>query len=317
MSLPKRRVGAVVLTYNSTDDLPDCFESLIRQLGVDLRVIVVDNASRPEERARMEEIFHSFFPDGEVMNTDTAPTTESRAVFLGNTLNVGYSAGNNIGARFAVARDCESVLIINPDVRIEDPQYIISLADLIAKDGKTAVACSDVSNLAGQHENPKIEPRFVEELLWPLKMIFGQFLPKTDAKFTPLAIPFQVEKVTGACFLIRSDFLRLIDFFDESVFLYCEESILCAQVRQAGWHMLMDPSRYALHSHRSEAKGDPLPRFQLWAESRARYHAQYSGYGMMKRAMLAGSRCVMLGLVTLKSALKKRRAVQIRSQESR
>ena len=43
MTRAQSRVGAVVLTYNSADDLPDCLAGLRAQRGVDLQVIVVDN----------------------------------------------------------------------------------------------------------------------------------------------------------------------------------------------------------------------------------------------------------------------------------
>ena len=314
MTRAQSRVGAVVLTYNSADDLPDCLAGLRAQRGVDLRVIVVDNASKLDERARMKAIFHEVLPEGLILAAKPASYPDASAVFLCNDVNAGYSAGNNIGARFAAESGCEAVLIVNPDVRIEDPDYLANLFDLITADAKTAVACSTVTNLFGKHENPMIEPGFVEELLWPVKMVFGRLLPRQRAVTTLPARALKVEKVTGACFLIRMDFLRVIRFFDESVFLYCEESILYAQVRATGWKMLMNPGRHALHAHRTTAKGDQLTRYQNWARSRTQFHAAYGGYGVLGQALLAGSRSLVLGLVRMRTLLKRvlSRAAQMR-----
>lgn len=300
------RIGAVVLTYNSTEDLPECLVGLLAQTGVDLRVIVVDNASRPEARARMEVDFLSALPGGRVIDASEEQPEDLvglSGVFLRNPANGGYSAGNNVGARLAAAIGCEAVLIVNPDVRVSDPGFVAALGGLIMADPKTAVACSSVRSLSGAQENPMTEPGFLEEMLWPVTMLTaGLFGRRRPAPALP-AEPFRVAKVSGACFLIRTEFLRQIGFFDETVFLYCEESILSAQVRAARSHMIMDPHRSAIHAHRTGAKGDPLPRFRIWAESRKRFHTAYSDYGALRQALLTGSRRLMLGLIWARSFL--------------
>ena len=300
MSNTPLRIGAIVLTYNSTEDLPDCLSGLIAQQGVDLRVIVVDNASRPVARAQMEADFQTAFPEGRVL-TATEDCPESldtmRAIFLRNETNAGYSAGNNIGARLAAKMGCDAVLVVNPDVRIKDPDYIRILATLITADPKTAVACSAMRNLSGAQENPMTEPSFVEELLWPVAMIAAGLLRRRKPAKPLPKTPCQVEKVSGACFMIRTDFLQRINFFDESVFLYCEEAILMAQVRMAGWHMVMDPCIEALHAHRTSAKGDALPRFKAWSKSRSRFHKVHGGSGAIKQTLLAGSRMMTLQMI--------------------
>ena len=116
----QQRIGAVVLTYNSSEDLLNCLIGLRAQQGVNLQIIVVDNASKPDERSRLKAIFLEVLPMGIILPTNGTMDVDASAVFLCNDINSGYSAGNNIGARFAVASGCEAVLIINPDARIED-----------------------------------------------------------------------------------------------------------------------------------------------------------------------------------------------------
>lgn len=296
--LPK--VGAVVLTYNSSDDLTECLSGLITQKGVDLKLIVVDNASRPNERAQMEADFLAAVPEGCVLTTaEASPDRVSRltAVFIRNEANAGYSAGNNIGARVAAAIGCNAVLIINPDVRIGDLDYVATLTKMMLSEPRTAVACSAIRNLSGAQENPMTEPSFVEELLWPVKMIASRLRRRRQAAPSLPNTRFQVDKVSGACFLIRSDFLMQVGFFDETVFLYCEESILMAQVRATGWHMMMDPEIEALHAHRSHAKGNAITRFQAWSDSRGRFHRTYGAHSELRQSLLAASRATILWIV--------------------
>lgn len=310
MSAAILRVGAIVLTHNSSEDLPDCIAGLILQKGVDLRVIVVDNASQPDERARMEANFCYALPDGRVLpaaNTLPEDLATLPAMFLRNEVNGGYSAGNNIGARLAVAIGCDAVLIINPDVRISEPSYVATLCEEVLAGAKTAVACSMLRNLSGEQENPMTEPSFVQELLWPVKMIaVGLF----RSRKTVLPLPdsrCRVDKVSGACFMIRTDFLLQVGFFDETVFLYCEESILMAQVRMAGRHMVMIPNIEALHAHRSDVKGDPLRRFQVWTKSRSQFHKFYGVYNIFGQTLLAVSRRMTLELIRGRGVLKQLR----------
>lgn len=295
----------MILTYNSSEDLAGCLVGLRMQRGVDLRLIVVDNASKPDQLAQLEAIFHEILPEGRIFTASAAAACDTSAVFLRNDVNSGYSAGNNIGARFASDIGCEAVLIINPDVRINEPDFLAGLVDLITAHTDAAVACSAITNLSGAHENPMIEPNFVEEVLLPAKMLFGRFLPSRRVGEILPSTPLLVEKVCGACFLIRTDFLHQIGFLDESVFLYCEESILSAQVRAAGLKMMMAPRLHALHAHRTNTKGGQLVRFQNWAKSRSRFHAVYGSYGALGQALLAGSRSLTLGLVWMRELTKR------------
>lgn len=300
MTIHLPHVGAVILTYNSSEDLSECLAGLIAQKDVALKLIVVDNASRPDERSQMEADFLAAQPEGGILSVAEANSelaSRLPAVFIRNEVNAGYSAGNNIGARLAAAIACDAVLIVNPDVRISDPEYVATLAKMIFSEPSTALGCSAIRNISGAQENPMTEPSFVEEMLWPVKMIISGLSRSQQA---PPSLPqkrLKVDKVSGACFMIRTDFLKQIGFFDELVFLYCEESILRSQVRAAGCDMIMDPEIEALHAHQSSTKGDPLLRFRTWSNSRRRFHSAHSGYGVLRQTMLTASRAITLGLV--------------------
>lgn len=293
------KIGAVCLTYNSADDLADCLDGLFAQEGVDLHVIVVDNASSPNNRARMEEIFAARAPDGEVLDAaDATPDTvgETRALFLRNGANAGYSAGNNIGARMAVALGCSAVLIVNPDVRIEDPGVAAGLAAAQSSSPDIAVVAPAVVDLAGVDENPSTELSFVDEVLAPLRMVLSS-LKIWPQRGTAPVTGDAVERISGAFFLVRAEFLEEIGFFDESVFLYCEESILAAQVRDRTQRIVYRPDLRVLHAHDTTRKGDPVRRYQAWALSRAYYHRTYTRYGLLRRAALRGARALTLAVV--------------------
>lgn len=300
MSIVESHIAAVVLTHNSSDDLANVLISLKNQRGIDLQIVVVDNASSQQEREGMKKIFNNIFPDGIVQNSKTIKTSNTSPVFIFHDKNNGYTSGNNIGARFAVQSGCESVLIINPDVEIQNPKYIFNLNKLIKLNTQTVVACSCIINLEGSHENPMIELSFFEELFLPIRFFLGRFFKLKNHHIDFPNSEFNVKKVSGSCFLIAADFLKLIGFFDESTFLYCEEAILSVQVQQAGFKMVMDPKLRAFHNHKKDKKQDPSERFKLWAKSRGKFHKFYGPYGLMRRTLLLFSRSFLLTLIWIR-----------------
>src|ERR687898_358509 len=94
MSTVAAEVSAVIVTHNSARYLPSCLASL-RQQRQRLRVIVVDNASRPEERPQ-------FFP------------LDDSEIIL-NSWNRGFAPAVNQGLTHV---QTPYVLVLNPDVRL-------------------------------------------------------------------------------------------------------------------------------------------------------------------------------------------------------
>lgn len=307
------RVASVVLNYNSDADLQVSVPQLCAQQGIHHAVIIVDNASTPECVQRTQDWLREEYPDaiiGTVAEVEAwvqshprLAQENGRVYLMLNHENRGYSAGNNIGIRLGIALDSEAVLIVNPDVRISENLYIASLAARLFSDPECVLAASAMHNLSGVNENPMREPGFIEELFWPIWMILTRFgfHPPSRRKQPGL----RVEKISGSCLLARSSFLTQIGLLDEGVFLYCEEAILAAQVRESGKRIHYAPDLEAVHAHVGAAKGDPVKRFLAWARSRSYYHRRYTGYGPIRRALLQASQASILGLIYLKQLFQR------------
>lgn len=85
--------------------------------------------------------------------------------------------------------------------------------------------------------------------------------------------------------MIRLSFLKKINFFDENVFLYCEEAILSKQVEHADMKMFYTAESLAIHNHQSSAKGNPTSRFRIWRDSRIYFIKNYSKDSMFGKTM--------------------------------
>lgn len=286
------RIGAIVLTHNSVSDLPACLDGVLFQRDVDVRVIVVDNASTPENRAAMEAVFLERAPDGCIVDTASANPAlveRNRAIFVRSSRNAGYSAGNNIGARLAVAAGCEAVLIVNPDIRIDDPVYLAMLWGEMGPIADCMVGASRVVGIDGRDHHPLRENTYWEELFWMRQYGPQRFRPRPWVLPPAGTLPIEADKVHGSCLMIRSSFLKAVGFLDEAVFLYCEESILAAQVRAAGGRLMVFPRVQALHAHIASTKGNPSRRMLQFIKSRLYYLKAYSGYGPARLMTLRAS----------------------------
>ena len=302
------RIASVVLNYKGLSDLEVLVPQLRFQTGVSHDIVIVDNASGASEVRQLVEWAAIFDPNAVVgapagvlerlSREADIPAMDGRLLVLLNPDNCGYSSGNNVGIRMAKHLGAEVVLIANPDMRIEDPLYLEGLARTLLADEDNLVAASRILGLQGEDQNPLVEPRFWEELAWPLTTL----LRRRVSYVLPVAgkEPVVVAKVSGCCMMLRMSFLQEIGYLDEGVFLYCEEAILSAQIRRKGMNIVYSPGIEAVHAHDTSLKGDPVSRFLAWSRSRRYYHRNYNGYGMWRRALLVLSRHVTILLVVLR-----------------
>mgnify|MGYP002626761376 CR=1 FL=1 len=277
------KVAIVILNYNSFADCRKCIGFLKRQQEIEQEIIVVDNCSKEED-----------------CNAVGLLCKQQRCTFIANHENRGYSAGNNIGLRYAASKGYEYVLIANPDMEFPQKDYIGKMIRKMKEDESIAICGSDIVTPSGTHQNPMREASYSEELLWPITVLKNRknsywFLG--DYKKTGYCM-----KVSGCCFLIRISFLKKIGFLDESTFLYSEEPILAKQVEHAGMHIYYMSEAQAVHHHIKSEKGNSKNRMRLLYRSRSYYLSHYSGYSPFKLLLLSFSRRVqyILGQLIIK-----------------
>ncbi len=252
------KVAVIILNYNSSADCRKCVSFLKRQEGVELELVLVDNCS----------------PDADQVE---ALCREQGCTFIASPENRGYNAGNNIGLRYAAAQGYEYALIANPDMEFPQTDYVKKLVEAMEKDEAIVVTGSDIVGLDGIHQNPMLRDGDWHGSFGWLTGWFKR--KKTDAydfinRYTE---SHYCSKVSGCCFLVRMDFVWSIGFFDEQVFLYCEEAILSRQVERAGKQMYYLADAQAVHAHVKNDKGDPVRRFEHWKRSRLYFIERYSG----------------------------------------
>ncbi|MCQ2377707.1 MAG: glycosyltransferase family 2 protein [Victivallaceae bacterium] len=256
------KVAAVILNYNSADLCKKCIGDLLLQTNVDLEIVVVDNASRPDDCEKVRALCE-----------------ERNCTFLAAESNRGYNAGNNIGLRYAAEKGFPYSLICNPDMEFPNRDYLQILVSEMEKDARTAVCGSDIRTPEGIHQSP----RRYEESPWYRSFDWIGDIFKRNRSDVPDWIENPETSrfcrgVNGCCLLLRTACLQETGFFDERVFLYGEEAILGRQVELAKWKIYYTASTFAVHHHRKSRENYFAMNNRHWCHSRLHYIKYYSGY---------------------------------------
>lgn len=205
-----------------------CAAALGESLAAFPHVIVVDNASSD----RTIEAFRSSIP---------------QASIIANDKNLGFGAANNKG--FAGART-EFVLLLNPDCIID------------AKAVKALIACADRYPLASA-----VGPQLIDRNGHPDKS-YSMGAKAWNGKGPIAEGLLSVKFISGACMLIRRSALQKVNGFDESFFLYYEDSDLCLRLCDQVGEIIVEPLSRVTHLSRGSSGG----KGRLKAEYLRGYH---------------------------------------------
>lgn len=253
------QVAVIILNYNTSTDCRKCVSFLKRQQGIEMEIIIVDNCSRQDDRKKVEALCQ-----------------EQGCTFIAATENRGYNVGNNIGLRYAADKGYKYALIANPDMEFPQTDYLQKMVGTMEQHNDVVVCGSDIVSPEGLHQNPiKRDGDWGESFGW----IYGFLKLKMNDTYDFIENYKEnhyCSKVSGCCLLVRLDFIENIEFFDENVFLYCEEAILSRQVEHASKRMFYLATTQAVHRHIKSEKGNPVKRLKAWRKSRTYFIQNYS-----------------------------------------
>ncbi|MET0447774.1 MAG: glycosyltransferase family 2 protein [Aeromicrobium sp.] len=215
-------LGVVVVTHNSAAVVGDLLDSLDAALaGVSAHVVVVDNGS----------------------TDDTCDVVEHRTdCELVRAENRGYSAGLNRGVRELVGDG--PVLLLNPDVRLHPGSIPVMLTALARP--RTAVVVPRLIDDTGRLAHSlRREPTLARAL--GLGRTGVPALSETIADGAAYEVAGPTDWATGAVMLLARECYDALGGWDETYFLYSEETDYCLRARDLGWSTRYEPSAVAVH----------------------------------------------------------------------
>lgn len=151
--------------------------------------------------------------------------------------NGGFGAGNNFGiqAGLAICPSAEFVYILNPDAQVET-DGIKALVNYLDAHPKVAIAGSWIYGEDGEDDCSAFRfPSVLSEFESAIR--FGPVTRLLKNHVLPMHVPDTsgaVGWIAGASMLARTSVLNDIGLFDETFFLYFEETDLCLRAHRAG-----------------------------------------------------------------------------------
>jgi GT2 family glycosyltransferase len=232
------QLSVVIATWNRSELLAGCLESLERTQPQRPQVIVVDNASADDTVA----LLASRFAWVDVIALER---------------NVGFSAANNIGV---AAASGDVVLLLNDDTVVLD-----SLESLLARfeDGRVGAVGPRLVDAGGV---PQLSARLAFPTVW--SVLHDYLRPSRSNLQRAAAGP--VAWVAGAALFVRSEAYREAGGLDEAYFMFFEETDLCRRLHAHGAEVLFDPEVRICHFG-GGALGVPLFVERAYYESLFRF----------------------------------------------
>jgi GT2 family glycosyltransferase len=213
------RASIIIVNHNGKGYLDACLDSLQEGGELGYEVIVVDNASG----------------DG---SAEHVAACHPQVRLIRSETNLGFGAGNNLGARWARG---DYLAFLNPDTEAE-PGWLEALIVALEKDTEAGLATALVLLM---DEPDRVNTCGNDMHVTGLTLCRGMGVDR-DA-FSKTA---EVGAVSGAAFAIRRELFETLGGFDESFFLYVEDSDLSLRARLAGHRLLAVPRAVIYHDYR-------------------------------------------------------------------
>ncbi|MBI2330409.1 glycosyltransferase family 2 protein, partial [Candidatus Daviesbacteria bacterium] len=219
------KIAIITVNYNGRDNTIEFLKSLelLKTNGIELRVIVVDNASSDGSVSAI----HKEFPEVDIVQAGS---------------NLGFSGGYNKGLEYAKIWGADYFLLINNDCVIKDADLISKLLETFKISPRIGLVSPKILFAPGfEFHKDKYQKEDLGKVIWYAGGRFdwdnignvhrgidevdqGQYDGTEHA-----------EIFSGACVLIKKEALELLKKFDEKYFLYFEDSDLAKRAADAGF----------------------------------------------------------------------------------
>lgn len=294
----RAQISVGIINYNTVNDLRVCLESLGQS---EIPICVFDNASS----------------DG---SPDMVAAQFPWVSLHRSSQNLGFGKAANQLIRSA---ETEYVMLLNSDTRL-DTTAVTALAEYLDQHSNVALAGPRLTNSDGTLQ-PSCFP-FPGTMQWLIdndassSVVRGvpglrDWLFRSWRHDCERTVPW----VKGAAMAIRRVAFEQIGGFDESFFMYFEETDLCYRLKQNGWEVRFTPAATVIHAGAASTEqclADMLGH--LFAGNLRFYEKHYS---VARRAILSYLwRGIILGRFVIGRmklvSAKPEKAVRIRQQLS-
>ena len=234
----------VIVNMNAADFLEKCLQTIAEtSADVTVQTILVDNGSTDR-------------------SLDVAHEAPLPVTVLRQERNIGYVPANNVGLREATGK---YVMFLNNDTELH-PECLSELARFL--DGRPDVGAVSPQILNSDGTDQGCARRFpsVANGLFGRRSVLTRLFPNNPwskrfmvGRHHQGDSPFEVEILSAACLVVRTDLAKRLRGMDEDFQLYWVCAEMCSRVRAAGYKVYCVPRARLTHH---EGKGGSTKTFR-------------------------------------------------------
>jgi GT2 family glycosyltransferase len=215
------KVFISILNWNGLADTLECLESIYKMAYRNYEVIVVDNASSDDSVSVIKEKY-------------------PQAVLIESKENMGFTGGNNIAMRYAMAHGADYVWLLNNDTVVEK-SALSALVELTEKEQSIGLISPQI-NYSLKPDLPQFWGSYFDWESLEIKC------PERNAGSINHA--YQIGKdvcLWGTALLIKRAVIENIGYLDERYFAYWEDTEYSIRSLQAGYRNVLYPGAKIYH----------------------------------------------------------------------
>ena len=219
------KLSIIIPHHNGEELLFNCLESILNHISIqDFEIIIVDNASTDNSGDKAKQKF----PLISLLKSET---------------NLGYSGGCNFGAKNAKG---EYIIFLNNDT-LHTKNWIEELINFLDKNPQAGAAQPKILNATNRDtfDYAGGAGGYIDKYCFPFVRgrIFNS-LEKDNNQYDDIKKIFWA---SGAAFIIRTELLRKLNYFDNIYFAYMEEIDLCWRLQALGLGIWNVPTSVVYH----------------------------------------------------------------------
>lgn len=209
------QIAVQIVNYKTQRELSDCIVSLQKILTPEIQIYVLDNNSWDD--LTQLEVQHP------------------HVHFLYAKINKGFGWWHN---EIAKHHQADIMIMLNPDCKIIEADSLQRLVAQLSDSSVGAIGPKLVTSKGNwQRWDHGNRFAYANDLLIKLWISYW----RKDKK------PLDVNRVCGACFVIKKELFDKMGWFDERFFMYKEEEDLCYRIRKLWMKIRYDPTISVSH----------------------------------------------------------------------
>lgn len=286
----EKKICFVIINYNDFETTSQLLNN-IKDYKCLKEIVVVDNNSTDNSLEKLKEF-------------------ESNQITIIKNSSRHFASGLNAGAKHLIKKvgKC-NVIFSNSDVIIKGEEDLKRLSSDIGKKkiGVIAPVIEEHGNLNRGWRLPSAN----SEILFNLPLISRYFKKKRlqyhESHYQD-DISF-VDVVSGCFFMVSSDLLKKVNFFDDQTFLYYEEQIFSTKVAATNYRIAIDNRVHVIHNHSVtvDKNVNKIRKYRILKSSQRYYVKEYLKANVLQMALLYMTNKLSLGVLYVRCLFRRKK----------